>query len=190
MLFFQQLSGSDDIKNVFCELCELYYESVLKYCTCIMEHTEDAEDCTQEVFAEFYEALLAGTEIKSPHAYILKIAKNICNQKLRIKEKQNKEIRSFLENNQLYGQLSLEEQFDNGAIDGKVEQIAQKIIKSLGTAERSLYYDYFIKRLTAKQIANSEYESPSSVVKKIKKLKKKITKLVKKAVVAEGGERK
>ena len=32
------------------------------------------------------------------------------------------------------------------------------------------------------------YESPSSVAKKIKTLKKRITKLVKKAVDAEGGE--
>lgn len=94
--------------------------------------------------------MLSGIEIKSPHAYILKIAKNICIQKLRTKEKQNKEIHLFLENNQLYGQLSLEEQFSNEAIDGKVEQIAQNIVESLSASEKSLYYDYFIKRMTTK----------------------------------------
>lgn len=50
MLFCQKVNNSDDIKNVFREWCELYYTSVLKYCTCILEHKEDAEDCVQEVF--------------------------------------------------------------------------------------------------------------------------------------------
>lgn len=187
MLFCQQLNKSNDINSIFRKSCESYYESVLKYCICMTGHNEDAKDCTQEVFTGYYKALLAGTKIKNHHAYILKIAKNICNQRLRMKEKHDKEIASFLEHYQLYGQLSLEEQFDNDAIDGKVDQIAQGIIKSLSSTEKELYYNYFINRMTTKQIANIKHESPSSIGKKIKKLKKKIIKLVKKAVDTEGG---
>lgn len=187
MLFCQQFNNSNDIDSIFRKSCESYYESVLKYCICMIGHNEDAKDCTQEAFTGYYKALLSGKKIKKHHAYILKIAKNICNQRLRMMEKHDKEIASFLEHYQLYGQLSLEEQFDNDAIDGKVEQIAQSIIESLSATEKDLYYNYFINRLTAKQIANIKHESPSSIGKKIKKLKKKITKLVKKAVDTEGG---
>ena len=85
--------------------------------------------------------------------------------------------------------MSLEEQFDNDVIDGKIDVIAQRIIDSLNSNEKSLYFDYFINRLTAKQIANKVHESPTSISKKIKKLKKKIIKLVKTAVITEGGAR-
>lgn len=161
MLFCQQFNNSNDIDSIFRESCESYYESVLKYCICMIGHNEDAKDCTQEAFTGYYKALLSGKKIKKHHAYILKIAKNICNQRLRMMEKHDKEIASFLEHYQLYGQLSLEEQFDNDAIDGKVEQIAQSIIESLSATEKDLYYNYFINRLTAKQIANIKHESPS-----------------------------
>lgn len=181
--------SASDVESIFRESCSLYYETVFKYCICVLCHEEDAKDCTQETFAGYYKALLSGTNIINHHAYILKIARNICSNKIQQRERYNKKISIYLKNNQLYAQLSLEEQFDNDVIDGKIDVIAQRIIDSLNSNEKSLYFDYFINRLTAKQIANKVHESPTSISKKIKKLKKKIIKLVKTAVITEGGAR-
>lgn len=178
------------IDKIFQESCESFYEMVLKYCFCMLNNIEDAKDCTQETFKYYYEDLISGKSIQSHPAYILKIARNICAAKVKQIERYNKYIRSSLTQQQVYNQLSIEQQFDNAQIDGKIDVIASHIIDSLDATEKSLYYNYFINTMNATQIAKAVHESPTSIQKKVKKLKSKIKKLVKEAVILEGGGRK
>lgn len=176
-----------DTNAIFQKSCEASYGMVLKYCICMLNNEEDAKDCTQDTFKDYYERLLSGADIQNHTAYILKIAKHNCVDKIEQIRKYNEKISICLRNSQSPG-LSIEEQIDVALIDGKIDSIVEQIIDSLTANEKALYYDYYVLNLTYDQIA---LKSPSpihltTVQKRIMTLNKKIRYLIHKAV-SEGG---
>ena len=41
------------INTTFRESCDKYYESIFKYCYCMVGNENDAKDCTQETFVRY-----------------------------------------------------------------------------------------------------------------------------------------
>jgi RNA polymerase sigma-70 factor (ECF subfamily) len=68
----------DDPSEVTCELYRAYGHSVYRFAYHMLGNREDAEDAAQASFLSIHAALAAGTEVREPQAWVLKIARNEC----------------------------------------------------------------------------------------------------------------
>lgn len=178
---------SNKVNTIFRESCDKYYESIFKYCCCILGNEADAKDCTQETFAQYLARLKQNTPIENHRAYIYKIAKSVCAKYARIVERSNRDIVRYIDVGNIADSLSIEQYMDILKIDEHIDEIVNEILNTLSAQEKALYTDYFILNLTLKQIAYNQNTSVTTISKKLKAIQKSIKKLVK-MTVNKGGD--
>lgn len=181
----QKQSTSRTIDTLFNESCAMYYESIYKYFLYTLQHEKDAEDCTQETFYRYYKRLWQDDEIKNHKAYIYKIARTVNCEQLERLEKYNQNIAQHLTSNETPDPVPMDVLVESESIVPYVDKIVERIISSLDIKEKALYNDYYILKLTTKQIAYNEGRTPYAIRKRLNKLQKSISYLVKKVLFEE-----
>lgn len=178
---------SNKVNTTFRESCDNYYESIFKYCCCLLDNENDAKDCTQETFARYLVRLEKNDPIENHRAYLYKIAKSVCIQHSRQVERHNKDILNYLDVENVIDTLSVEEQIELQKIENHIDEIVMGILNTLSTKDKALYSDYFIHKLTLKQIAYNQNVSETTIWKRIKAIKRTIEKLVRETI-NKGGD--
>lgn len=173
---------SNKVNSIFQESCDRYYNAIFKYCCCILGNENDAKDCTQETFARYLARLEKNDPIENHKAYIYKIAKSVCSEYGRKIERYNKDIINYIDAENIADTLSVEEQIKLEKIEGHMDEIVSGILSTLNTKDKALYADYFIRKLTLKQIAYNQNVSETTIWKRIKVIRKSIEKLVRKTI--------
>ena len=171
--------------TLFNESCILYYESIYKYFLTTLQHEKDAEDCTQETFCRYYKRLWDDTEIRNHKAYIYKLARTVNYEQMKQLEKYNKNIAEHLTTKDIPDPIPMDILLESESIEPYIDKIVKLIIDSLTMKEKALYNDYYITKLTTKQIAYNEGRTPYAIRKRLSKLKSTISHLVKKIVYEE-----
>ncbi|MCP5108919.1 MAG: RNA polymerase sigma factor, partial [bacterium] len=77
----------------FNDLYEQYFHHIYRFAYSLMGHPEEAGDITQETFIKLYRRIEAGEEIRTPKAWIYRVASNSCYNLL----KRKKMFRDILE---------------------------------------------------------------------------------------------
>lgn len=178
---------SNKVNTIFRESCEQYYMSIYKYCYCMLGNETDAKDCTQETFAQYLARLKQNDPIENHRAYIYKIAKSVCIKYSCNMERYNNVIAKNIHVENIADSLSVEEHLDIQEIEEHIDDIVNAILNTLSTQEKALYTDYFIQKLTMKQIAYNQQVSETTILKRIKAIRKKLKGLVKE-MINNGGD--
>lgn len=100
------------INTTFRESCDKYYESIFKYCYCMVGNENDAKDCTQETFVRYLMRLEKSTPIENHRAYLYKIAKSVCLEYAHQVERRNRDIADYINATNIVDNLSTEEQVE------------------------------------------------------------------------------
>ena len=175
------------INTTFRESCDKYYESIFKYCYCMVGNENDAKDCTQEAFVRYLMRLEKSTPIENHRAYLYKIAKSVCLEYAHQIERRNRDIADYINAANIVNNLSIEEQVEVENIEKHIDQIVSEILNTLDTEDKALYSDYYIHKLTYKQIAFNQDVSEATICKRMKTIRRTIEKLIKEAI-NKGGD--
>ena len=175
------------INTTFRESCDKYYESIFKYCYCMVGNENDAKDCTQETFVRYLMRLEKSTPIENHRAYLYKIAKSVCLEYAHQVERRNRDIADYINATNIVDNLSIEEQVEVDNIEKHIDQIVSDILNTLDAEDKALYSDYYIHKLTYKQIAFNQNVSEAAICKRMKTIRRTIEKLIKE-VINKGGD--
>lgn len=178
---------SNKLNVIFRESCDEYYEAIFKYCCCMLGNETDAKDCTQETFAQYLVRLKQNDPIENHRAYIYKIAKSVCIKYRYNVERYNKDIVKYIDIENIADSLSIEEHLNIQEVENHIDEIVAAILNTLSTQEKALYTDYFIRKLTLKQIAYNQCVSETTIWKRIKAIRRSIEKLVRETI-NKGGD--
>lgn len=155
----------------------------------MLNNSDEAEDCVQETFKRYYERLLEKKPIMNHKAYVLKIAKNICIDKLNQKAKNKNKIIDFVDLNNTYASMTIEDQLELSNVENNIDAIVKKIINSLSADEKELYEDYYIVHFSIDQIACRRKTSSYAVKNQLSILKTNIEKLIKDSILESGDKK-
>ena len=165
------------------EICDLYYKDVYRYCFSFVHDVEDAKDITQEIFMFFIQnsATLEDENIK---AWLYSVAL--------IKIKQFGNNKFIKKQNISFDDLDSWRLFDQERIytiedtisqyiydDQRIEEEKQKILGSLTTKERELYYEAYVKKKKYSEIAQEKGVSDITVNVQTFRLRNKIRSIIK-----------
>lgn len=187
VLYMLNFIRKNKINIAFRESCDKYYESIFRYCYCMMGNENDAKDCTQETFVRYLVRLEKETPIENHRAYLYKIAKSICIEYTHQIERRNRDIADYINAANIVDTLSIEEQVDVENIEKHIDQIISEILDTLNIEDKALYSDYYIHKLTYKQIAFNQNVSEAAICKRMKTIRRTIEKLIQEAI-NKGGD--
>jgi len=163
------------------ETAEKHYRQLLSYCRYHLNFDRTvAEECTQEVYAAYYECLRK-IKINDPKAWLFRTADNYLNRYIRELEKEKRKVIPFANNSDDEDEdnrFSYEPEFDsflNKDID--IEKYADKILTALKDDEKKLYDQYFKDDMPAKDLAVNYNVSMTSMWAKIHRLRQRILKM-------------
>lgn len=161
---------------------EAYYDEIFNFFLKHVQNADDAKDCAQETFLKYYERLFKSEKIKNPRAYLYQIAKHLYSQYCCEITKYNIYRETHFNVLELPDSLSLQDRLDLKQLEPYMPSIVQFVLNSLDDKEQHLYFDYYVHKLSAKQIAQRENKSVYLIHKRLKNLRQKIKCLVKKTV--------
>ncbi len=75
----------------FHDLYKQYFHHIYRFAYSLMGHPEEANDITQETFIKLYRQIESGEEIRTPKAWIYRVAGNSCYNHLK-REKLSRDI--------------------------------------------------------------------------------------------------
>ncbi len=64
------------MKNDYLKIFDKYVDAIFRFCLIKTSHTEVAEDITQEVFMQLWQALRSGNKMTNTKAFLYTIARN------------------------------------------------------------------------------------------------------------------
>lgn len=157
--------GSDDKEE---KLKKLYHQ-ILSYCREYLPDENAAGECTQEVFAAYFETA-ARTEIHSPRAWLYRTADNYLHRYNRNRLRELRMTSPLPETGDETGRsgqdrLGYEPDFDRLLEESSnmdPDREAEKIFAGLSEEERKLYDLHYRQRLPLKEIAASDGLSPAA----------------------------
>ncbi len=163
-----QDNGNDSL--LLKQAYEDYHEIIYKYCySRLGEYHDLAEDCMQNAFLVYYQKLISGENIKSPKAYLYRIAENI------VKKTRAKQLRR---NSKI---IPLDAAYDVSApevdltsVEFDYDKIKEILLSTLSDSEQLLYEQKYVKRLTLREIAQIYNIDPAAVANRTSRLRKKI----------------
>lgn len=189
-MFLFSSKGIPPTKNNENEELKRLYHQILSYCRKNLIDTLSAEECTQEVFAVYFEKN-SQVKIHNPRAWLYRTADNYLhrfNQKLQ----QEKQKTLSLPNREddfddMEGNLFVYEQdFDRFLEDGiDIEEDVEKVLSGLSDKEFELYDLHFRKHHSIQDLTLTYDLSVSAVKSKIYRLKQHILKLAQNIMLDE-----
>ena len=133
------------------------------------------DDCMQEIFIAFSQAVAEKTVIRNPKAWLTAVANNICCDCLQERAKLQKRTLPLLEQSvtkrtQDTDYLQLIENISDEAI----EEMKERVLSVLNEEERILYFAYYENEKSVKELAEILECSPNYIKQKLHRLRLKI----------------
>lgn len=158
------------------------YNQIANYCRKNLIDTASAEECTQEVFAIYFEKA-SQIEICNPRAWLFRTADNYLhkyNQKFQQKKREIFPLPDPEDVDDMEDVRFGYEQdfFPEGSVD--IDKDVEKVLSGLNDDEFELYDLHFRKRLSLQELTISYDSSIPAVKNKIYRLKQHILQLVQK----------
>ena len=184
MFRFPKANGKDNESE---ELKKLYNQ-IANYCRKNLIDAASAEECTQDVFAIYFEKV-SQIEIRDPKAWLFRTADNYLhkyNQKFQ-QEKQGifplPDPEDGAEDMEDIRFVYEQDFFPEDSVD--IDKDVDKVLSGLSDDEFKLYDLHFRKHLSLQQLTTSYGPSIPAVKNKIYRLKLHILKLVRKVMEGE-----
>ena len=165
---------SDDNKKFVSALWQEYEPYIRKLCVFKLKSLPDyIDDCIQEVFLVFAEALNNGKNIEYPKAWLTKVANNKINDIYAQTKKETEKFVSFEAQNidNTYSCVDYDEYF--ALADEQIPIIKEKVIGSFNEKERQLLYDRYTLKKSISQIADEYNTTQNNIYQKLFRLKQK-----------------
>ncbi len=156
----------------FDELYKLYFHHIYRFAYSLMGHPEEANDITQETFIKLYRQIEAGEEIRTPKAWIYRVASNSCYNHL----KRKKRFRGILEKEHLPNDVS-PENVEEDLVKKQEIQLLRKTIRKLPARDQvilTLYKNGFSTTEIAETIKVKKNSVGKILARSVEKLSKKI----------------
>lgn len=156
----------------FDDLYKLYFHHIYRFAYSLLGHPEEAGDITQETFVKLYRQIESGEEIKTPKAWIYRVASNSCYNHL----KRKKRFRDILENEHLKPGTSPGNIEDDLAKKQEI-QLLRKTIRKLPVRDQiilTLYKNGFSTSEIAETIKVKKNSVGKILARSVEKLSKKI----------------
>ena len=168
------MQGEKENISAFVSECyDKYHTAIYKFCLVRLgEMNEHADDCVQEVFLVFQNKLLEGIEILNPRAYLYKIADNIGKDTIKKSAKHRRRNVPLESAEHTESPPLIPDGFD-------YDKCAELIVSLLSDEEQTVYRMKYVDNLTITDIAQKFGISPAAAAKRISRLRKKITDLIK-----------
>lgn len=170
------MSCKTDISDAVYRENEQYIRKLCSYK--LKNLPSEIDDCVQEVFIAFVEAVEGGKEIKNPKAWLTVVANNMIKD-IYEKNSKRKERIEYLNDDTVCG---IEYDIDNDFDETQVLLYKEKIISLLTDDERSLLYERYVLKLDAAVIAEKRNTTRNNIFQKISRLKIKTKMLIKKVL--------
>lgn len=164
-----------DMEIKYLETWQQYYRKIIKFCKYqLNEYPSLVEDCCQEVFSSYLEALLKNVEIKNTNAWLYKTASNIA---IRFRNKAKNEIAAiddpdYSTSDAMHVEYDfIEEIMKRNHSD---EELLQMIRDSLTDEEKIIFTNCFIEQKPMDSVAKELKITTNYLYKKKWSLKHKL----------------
>lgn len=157
-------SINENESSLYSIVAQKYYQSILNYCYVqLNNNTQAAEDCTQEVFLKLFEKWKRINKEYSIRAWLYKTATYVIKNYMRKNKVNTENLDDFVEI------IDTNEMNKEAMVSDFSELIA-----SLSDDEQEFIKQYYIKEITAKELAKSLSVSEEVIFKRASRIKFKI----------------
>ena len=157
------------------------YSQIINYCRKNLINAASAEECTQDVFAIYFEKA-SQIEIRNPRAWLFRTADNYLhkyNQKFRQEKQEIFPLPDPEDDNEDMEDIRFgyeQDFFPEGSVD--IDRDVEKVLSRLSDDEFELYDLHFRKHISLQELTTSYGPSIPAVKNKIYRLKLHILQLV------------
>lgn len=156
----------------FDNLYKQYFHHIYRFVYSLMGHPEEANDITQETFVKLYRQMETGEEIRTPKAWVYRVASNSCYNNL----KRKKLFRDIMEKENLQTDVS-PENIEEDLVKKQEIQLLRNAIRKLPTRDQViliLYKNGFSTTEIAEAIKVKKNSVGKILARSVEKLSKKI----------------
>lgn len=149
------------------------------------------DDCVQEVFFAYIDAINKGQTIEHPKAWLTTVANNKIKDIYKIAKKENERVIP-LSHEEAVNYPSSVYGMDNTLYisDEQIEQIKKNVLNQLTDEELKLIEEYYVQRIKLKSLAKNYHYSESKMKQVMFKLRIKIINLSKSAINQQDAQNK
>ena len=169
---------NERIESLYLEAVDLHYDKVKKFCAYHLHRNPQLiEDCCQEVFLLYLDALIKGRTIKNVGAWLRKVAYT---EVIRLEKETSKRFRvevfERLEDTSVENQLSIEYDFIEEIIKTRFtdDDLAKMLRETLSEEEQYMFDGCFIRRHPPEILAKELQITVNNLYQKKWALKKKL----------------
>lgn len=160
-------------KQAYVTIIEQYQRPIYLYCYYMLRNQAEAEDAAQDTFLRSFRSIKTYTFTNSFSAWLYKIAKNICIDLIKKRNKE-KQLTILYRDNKVQEQLSLHTDYIYECLDKLTDE------------ERQILLLRSLEEYSYEEIAFIMDAKPSTVRKKYERLRKKLVKETRQGVNSFG----
>ena len=150
--------------SLYSMVAQKYYQSILNYCYVqLNNNTQAAEDCTQEVFLKLFEKWKRINKEDNIRAWLYKTATYVIKNCMRKNKANTENLDDFVE-------IINTNEMDKEAMASDFSEL----IDSLSGDEQEFVKQYYIKEISAKELAKLLSVSEEVIFKRASRIKSKI----------------
>ncbi|MCE3202450.1 RNA polymerase sigma factor [Paenibacillus sonchi] len=167
------------------ELCEKYFNNIYSYCNRLTQGQSElgdiVEECTQETFLEAYKQIEKLQNHPNIYGWLYVTARNLTNNRYRSMYIKRKHEIILIDDLQI---VSNGEDELTACLEAsyEIDELKEKVLKTLNNSEYELYHDYFINSKPISNLAEKYHISNTAVTTRIYRVKRKIINKVKEYV--------